>query len=200
MFHCVKSIHNYTHTDVSETPLPPSYKNGILAYCWNDISNVKKTSQKCRNNITRCRECVWLVAGVKQTHLARVRLIGLWGWVGLHTCGALSNQAHPHTHSGLSPDMSASPPAHQTIHAVHLGNKPDLPSTCVLSCWGSPEPATFGGLWFHLVAGSKGLCYTCIGNYDARMWKLSQIWYFRKHNDHFNRDRKLSASIHFGSK
>jgi len=31
-----------------------------------------------------CVECVWLVAGVKQPHLARVGLIG----VGLHTCGA----------------------------------------------------------------------------------------------------------------
>jgi hypothetical protein len=36
------------------------------------------------------RVCVdegWL----KQPHLARVRLIGLWGWVRLHSCCALSN-------------------------------------------------------------------------------------------------------------
>jgi len=31
---------------------------------------------------------VWLVAGVKQPHLARVGLIGLGGGVGLHTCGS----------------------------------------------------------------------------------------------------------------
>ena len=28
----------------------------------------------------------------KQPNLARVRLIGLWGWVRLHTCFALRNQ------------------------------------------------------------------------------------------------------------
>ena len=33
-------------------------------------------------------EAGWL----KQPHLARVRLIGLWGWVKLHTCCILSNQ------------------------------------------------------------------------------------------------------------
>ena len=38
-----------------------------------------------------CGVCVvdgWL----KQPHLARVRLIGLCGWVRLHTCCTLSNQ------------------------------------------------------------------------------------------------------------
>jgi len=33
-------------------------------------------------------ECVRLVAGVKQPHLARVGLIVLGGGVGLHNCGA----------------------------------------------------------------------------------------------------------------
>ena len=32
-----------------------------------------------------------------QPHLAGVRLIGLWGWVRLHTCCALSNQWNHHT-------------------------------------------------------------------------------------------------------
>ena len=47
-------------------------------------------------------ECVWLIAGL-QPHLAWVRLIGLWGWLGLHTCGAWAtmaprmNQLSPHT-------------------------------------------------------------------------------------------------------
>ena len=31
----------------------------------------------------------------KQPHLAPVRLIGLWGWVTLHTC-TISNQCAPH--------------------------------------------------------------------------------------------------------
>ena len=32
--------------------------------------------------------CAWF----KQPHLARVRLIGLWVWVRLHTCCTLSHQ------------------------------------------------------------------------------------------------------------
>ena len=50
-------------------------------------------------------ECVWLIAGL-QPHLAQVILIRLWGWVGLHTCGAWAimapriNQLSPHRHSG----------------------------------------------------------------------------------------------------
>ena len=40
-----------------------------------------------------CSAEVWF----NQPHLARVRLIGLWGWVRLHTCCALSNQWNHHT-------------------------------------------------------------------------------------------------------
>ena len=43
--------------------------------------------------------CVCVCVGdgwLKQPHLARVRLSGLWGWVWLHTCCALSNH---HRHS-----------------------------------------------------------------------------------------------------
>ena len=32
-------------------------------------------------------KCVRLMAGLMQPPLARVRLIRLWGWVRLHTCG-----------------------------------------------------------------------------------------------------------------
>ena len=40
-----------------------------------------------------CGVCVCVVDGwFKQPHLARVRLIGLWGRVRLHTCYALSHQ------------------------------------------------------------------------------------------------------------
>ena len=49
---------------------------------------------------------VWVDAGwFQQPHLARVRLIGLWGWVRLHTCCALTHhgtQVKPaiSTHTG----------------------------------------------------------------------------------------------------
>jgi len=43
--------------------------------------------------------CRYVVVGwFKQPHLSRFRLITLWGWVGLHTCGALAKQ-WPKTHA-----------------------------------------------------------------------------------------------------
>ena len=40
-----------------------------------------------------CCYCAWGrgEGWLKQPHLAQVRLIGLWGWGRLHTCGTMSN-------------------------------------------------------------------------------------------------------------
>ena len=82
--------------------------------------------------------CPWHISNVfvesvcgwwrfKQSHLAWVRLIGLWGWVRLHTCCALANQCaqvshtHTRTHAPLSFILHNKPTYTSSSCGSHLG-------------------------------------------------------------------------------
>jgi len=74
------SFPNTTATACPSTPVRPfNYSITLLSFpliLWGG----SVASLRCCG----CVECVWLVAGFTQPHLARVRLIRLWGWVRLH--------------------------------------------------------------------------------------------------------------------
>ena len=73
----------------------------------------------------------------KQPHLARNRLIGLWGWVRLHTCSTLRNQR--------AQDQPAITPGRDRLHgnmehqAMYYykpyNNLASTPPPWVLVCW-----------------------------------------------------------------
>ena len=58
-------------------------------------------------------EAGWL----KQPHLARARLIGLWGWVKLHTCCILSNQC-----AQVKPATSTHTRGRDVLHGTQMSS------------------------------------------------------------------------------
>ena len=85
----------------------------------------------------------------EQHHLARVRLIGLWGQLRLHTCCTdRSHRLHPtiSRHSRTSPACKMEHLCQVSLSANHY-NKPAFNSTTLRPCLEEPSKSLPGGVW-----------------------------------------------------
>ncbi|CAL8243409.1 unnamed protein product [Lota lota] len=83
----------------------------------------------------------------KQPHLARVRLIGVWSWVRLHTCCTLSNQCAQvkpaittHSRRALR-HRSMKHHLHASFYATFTINRSNITTLCPL-VWRSLRKVT----------------------------------------------------------